>query len=314
MDDRIRTILRRAAVIVSVAVAVLWLTGRILSDRYGWSQWLLWIPTPGALLAAGLGMLTAERPGRPRALVAWTAGALAVLGYFAFVEHRLLRPASDETSGLRLVHCNILPIGHRARRIFVETLVALDGELTILSSPLSPRRMEEFGDQLASAGEPVYLWPFMVFSRLPIVEARHLVASAGIRIALVQVESADLGRPLVVYAVDLPSHPRRPRMEIALEARALLEQSGAPAPDIVVGDFNMTRASASLAVLFPELAHAYDQAGHGYGATFPRAFPLYHLDHTLLAETVRAVDYDLVDPGIGRHRIQVVEIAIIHKP
>ena len=37
---------------VSMATIVLagWLTGRIVSDRYGWSQWLLRIPTPGTLM------------------------------------------------------------------------------------------------------------------------------------------------------------------------------------------------------------------------------------------------------------------------
>jgi hypothetical protein len=77
----------------------------------------------------------------------------------------------------------------------------------------------------------------------------------------------------------------------------------------VVGDFNMTRGSTSMNALFPGFAHAWDQAGRGYGATFPRGFPLYHLDHTLLADTVQATDYTLVDLGIGRHLAQRVELA-----
>jgi endonuclease/exonuclease/phosphatase family metal-dependent hydrolase len=89
----------------------------------------------------------------------------------------------------------------------------------------------------------------------------------------------------------------------------MLESVAAPPPDIVVGDFNMTRGSASVRTLFPGLTHAFDQAGRGYGATFRRGFPLYHLDHTLLADTVQATDYALVDLGIGRHLAQVVELA-----
>ena len=67
---------------------------------------------------------------------------------------------------------------------------------------------------------------------------------------------------------------------------------------------------ASLAMLFGELDHAFDQAGWGYGATFHRSLALYHIDHALVGPGVRAVAYELADAGIGRHRIQVVELAI----
>ena len=54
--------------------------------------------------------------------------------------------------------------------------------------------------------------------------------------------------------------------------------------------------------------HAYDDAGRGYGASFHRAFPLYHIDHVLLAEDMEAVSYELVNPGLGRHEVQVATI------
>ena len=79
-------------------------------------------------------------------------------------------------------------------------------------------------------------------------------------------------------------------------------------PDLVVGDFNMTRGSVSLATLFPDLSNAFDKAGRGYGASFHRGLPLYHIDHTLLADTIRAVNYDLVDIGIGRHLVQITDV------
>jgi endonuclease/exonuclease/phosphatase family metal-dependent hydrolase len=150
----------------------------------------------------------------------------------------------------------------------------------------------------------------MVITRLPVLEARPLVAGDGITIAVFRLDATgELGRPLTLLAVDLPSDPKRPRYEIALTARRLLASAAAPPPDIVVGDFNMTRGSAALKALFPRLAHAFDQAGRGYGATFRRGFPLYHLDHTLLADTVTATDYALVDLELGRHLAQRVELA-----
>ena len=56
------------------------------------------------------------------------------------------------------------------------------------------------------------------------------------------------------------------------------------------------------------LRHAFDEAGSGWGATFRRDFPIFHIDHTLLGDEIEAVDYRLIDPGIGRHRAQVIEL------
>ena len=36
--------------------------------------------------------------------------------------------------------------------------------------------------------------------------------------------------------------------------------------------------------------------------------PLYHLDHSLLGERLRATGYMLLDPKSGRHRAQVVDV------
>jgi endonuclease/exonuclease/phosphatase family metal-dependent hydrolase len=129
-----------------------------------------------------------------------------------------------------------------------------------------------------------------------------------------------LGRPLIVYAVDLPSNPRQPRMELARRLRTMLDHPahfGGPAPDplptpdVVIGDFNMTRGSASIDALFPDLRHAFDEAGHGYSATFHRGWllPLYHIDHMLLGPGVHALRYEITDRGVSRHRSQEAWIA-----
>ena len=74
------------ATVVAAIVCVAWLIGRIVSDRYGWSQWLLWIPTPVVLLtvatALGLGCMRDDVPGRRRRrLIAWgvTGGVVLAL-------------------------------------------------------------------------------------------------------------------------------------------------------------------------------------------------------------------------------------------
>jgi endonuclease/exonuclease/phosphatase family metal-dependent hydrolase len=147
-----------------------------------------------------------------------------------------------------------------------------------------------------------------VLTRLPIVALRPLVAVDDLRAALLVVEAEGFGRPLVILLVDMPSEPMLPRMELALRLARLLRDADAPAPDLVVGDLNITRGSASLGALFSDLRHAYDEAGHGYGASFHRRFPLYHIDHMLLGPTIHASRYDLIDTGVGRHRVQMVHL------
>ncbi len=156
-----------------------------------------------------------------------------------------------------------------------------------------------------------------------------------------------LGRPFVLWVVDMPSDPSLWRMEMmrtaagaverwrqpALETtpdgwwRAVGEPVGVPAPDVVMGDFNTLRGSASLGVLAPGMRDAFEEAGWGRGSSWRQAragvggggwrdramrglLPLadWHIDLTLVGDAWRAERYRLVDPGAGPHRVQVVDL------
>jgi hypothetical protein len=310
------TILGIAATVIAATALGAWLLGRVVSDRYGWSQWLLWIPTPALLPVVGLGVAGACRPARDarhrrRRLAVWGAIGAAAAIYFLVIEHRFLRFGAGDPGGLTLLHSSIYPGPRDSRESYVDRLADAGADLTVLSNRLAPPDIQRFRDRRPQPIEEVTVWPFMVITRLPILEFRPLVFNNDqeIYIALFRLDAtAELGRPITIYTVDLPSDPKRNRGEVARAARRMLDSAQPPPPDIVVGDFNMTRGSASVESLFPGLTHAYDQAGHGYGATYSRGFPLYHLDHTLLADTVQATDYALVDLGIGRHRAQRVRL------
>lgn len=122
--------------------------------------------------------------------------------------------------------------------------------------------------------------------------------------------TASLGRPLSVWFIDLPSSPLAPRYALAKAAAARLEllrlQSDAP-PDVLIGDFNIPRGSASLGVLTAAvggMTNAFDQAGHGPMASWPRERPLWLIDNLFTAPTVRVARYTVVDPGVSEHRAQ----------
>ncbi|MHC4947461.1 MAG: endonuclease/exonuclease/phosphatase family protein [Planctomycetota bacterium] len=310
---RLRRLLRPARLLPLVAAAATvagWLAGRGLSDRWGWSQWLLWIPTPIATLAAlaGLAWAVARRRGRAWT-TAWGVCLAVTLAHLALVEHRLHRRPPDAPPGLTVVHWTMShdktgpPIRH------TQPLVDLDGDVTVLVDAWITLRSQAVRDWLGPEARVTRVGRFFLLTRLPVLELRPLVAAEGITVTLAVVDAtASLGRPLVLYLVDLPSRPWRGRMRVARRARRWLDEVSAPAPDLVVGDFNMTRGGAALRTLFPDLAHAYDEGGGGYGATFHRRFPLYHIDHVLTGPRVRAASYRIVDPGVGRHRIQVTTV------
>lgn len=303
-------ILGALATVGATVTLLAWLAGRILSDRYGWSQWLLWIPTPAALAAVICGLLAAVRPEdmpglRRRRLALWAAVGLAVGFYFGFIEHRLLtRAASAE--GLRIVHwtCD-------RDELPDDLLREVDCDLVILTNAPHARRRKGFLESLSPDHQNITIFPFTLFSSLPILEARPLICSDELHVALFELDAADvLGVTIRLFAIDLPSDPGRPRMAMARRLRRLLDEAAGPPPDIAIGDFNLTRGSAALKLIFPSLEHAYEQSGAGYAASYPRRLPLYHLDHSLLGERLRATGYTLLDPKSGRHRVQVVDVVM----
>jgi len=300
-----------------------WLIGRVLTDRFHWSQFLWWIPTPAALLVAVFGWLLAFRSARTprrrrRRMIAWSACALALLAQFVLIEHRLLRrappePATDQA--LVIAHWN-MGLDNRADiPSLMSSIEALNADVLALTGPPSEvrRLLHESAATREGSQRVIDVGTMTLVSRLPIINWRILVATTGMFITQFDMQaSTALGRPVTLFLVDLPSNPRLPRMAMARESRRLLDGIHAPTPDVCIGDFNITRNSASISALFPGMSHAFNRAGHGYGATFHRRFPLYHIDHVLVNEAsgLRAVRYDIIDHGQSRHCAQKAWIAV----
>lgn len=151
---------------------------------------------------------------------------------------------------------------------------------------------------------------------------------------------AALGRPVVVWVVDLPSDPsvwrgavmaNAARAVAAWEAPAMVcDEAGrwrsggepvrAPAPDLVIGDFNTLRGSASLEVFVPGMEDAFARAGWGRARSWtPRAtrraerallaLADWHIDLALYGGSWRAARYRLLGTPGGLHKAQVVDLA-----
>ncbi|MCA9302559.1 MAG: hypothetical protein KC996_00405 [Phycisphaerales bacterium] len=148
---------------------------------------------------------------------------------------------------------------------------------------------------------------------------------------------------MVVWLVDLPSEPMLWRMESMREAVAAINRWNGvywtiqddqwravdsdglfPSPDLVIGDFNTLRGSASLMEIAPGTRDAFAQAGHGRGGSWvprignrflrqPMRLADWHIDLALTGPNWRATDYRLIDPPIGPHKIQVIDVVPVEQ-
>jgi hypothetical protein len=257
-----------------------------------------------ALLGLALAFRSTERAGRWRRASLWTACAVGVFLYFSLIEHRMLREAAHvPAGGLTITHWNQTLDNLADVPALLRKVEAFESDIVILTG--APSNLRLLLDQTGRAS--VGFWTMSLHTRLPIASARLLVLTSGMLVAAIEIDANEaLGRSIVVYMVDLPSSPRTWRGATAREVRRMLDERNATPPDIVVGDLNIPRGSASIGMLFPGFAHAYDLAGHGYGASYPRALPLYHIDHVLISETsgLSIARYDTSDEGLSRHRAQ----------
>jgi len=305
------------ACVLLLAPVAAWGTGQLLSDRFRWSQFLAWIPTPlvAAWLAVGALLLSvAWLAGRRSGALPAAAAALALLlGAWALLaEHRPFAAAPrahDRAASLSLLHCNLHWPGRAASPQALEAVRDRPEDLLVFTDPgwlLHDGREQE----LAAVGwNSIRIGRYAVLSRLPYLEYRVLVGGRGTDVTLLRIDASSRGLgPLTLGLIDLPSNPRHPRMAWAAELHELLQDVDAPSFDLVVGDFNTTRGSASIARLLPEMRHAWDEAGRGWGSSYSTALPLWHIDHVLLAPSLRAVDYVLLDLGLSAHRAQVVVV------
>ena len=120
------------------------------------------------------------------------------------------------------------------------------------------------------------------------------------------------GSPRIVWLIDLPSDPSIPRhvmLRLAGEKiGAHNDGAGFPEPDVIVGDFNTPRGSRSLGNIVGDADSAFDRAGSGWSATWPRAFPLWHIDQVFVDDAVSVRAHRVLDMGLGEHRGVIVDL------
>lgn len=314
-----------------------WVVGRVFTDRWGWSQWVWWVPSVAwiagglvGLIGAGVTGRVARAGRRGGVLFSVAAGLVVVMaGYVAVVDWHMARvfsPARSADGDVGVVFWN--PSWNN-RGEAAAPLVAIESNLSqvsIIANPPPGAWGADFRSRVAP-DEVHSLARFVVITEFEVVRSGAIWLGMAGRVphpdrdrdpearwaldpgaaAFVELDTtAELGRPIVVWMIDLPSDVALHRMEVAERARERIDSwngEGFPAADLIVGDFNIPRGSASLRRIVGDAVHAFDQAGHGYPATWPRALPLLHIDHVFCAGEMRATSYGTVDPGVRDHRL-----------
>lgn len=336
-DGSSRGPVRVAAMAVACLCALAWAVGRLCTDRFAWSQPLWWAPS--VLLLAPVWLLAVlphpRRRARRAAHCAFRLFAAAALAYTLVAElrvHRWASPAAPE-GAIRVVFWN------QAGRPVAspDILRPVRPDALVVANRHTGSRARSLAESLASEDPAAALsgWPFDCLARWPVRRwgSTSLGLSAAARgaedrldtgwAAWFEIDTPD--GPLVVWAIDLPSDPAVHRMAQARQAAAVIagwrgpvrasaglppprrSAAGFPVPDVVVGDFNTPRGSASLRVLLreagaPGMRDAFAEAGRGWARTWPRRAPLWAIDHCFVGPRWRAERFGVFDPGEGGHR------------
>ena len=284
-----------------------WATGRMTSDRWLWSQWLLWLPgltLIPAFLLIGLG-LTLLRFKRRVVLVVSCAALLGPLSD-AVDLWRPLGGAPHTTRTLRLLHWTAGP-GMRDPEVLLQAMQRTDPDVVVTLGP----NVAAQGAALANWGAipgPMRQAEFIVFSKYPVIRCRSLARSNDIQLAALDLDVH--GQTVHVLLLDLPSDPTRSRWMIAQQARALIDAKVEGTVDLVLGDFNMSQLSTALRSILPGWKLATPRGSLGWGGTWPRALPLWRIDHVLVPADAPLPHIETFDPGAGRHRAQIIDLTV----
>ena len=281
------------------------LTGWVVGDVHGWSKWLSWVPAPILLALPLLGLVIGViSTGRFIKVARWLFLLLALF-LFAWtfgVDWGIWRTKSVLPTDLVVVHWNATWPGKELELdVTYDAIGSVDPDLVVITEPGRFGWADIVKDFLST-------WPYVtrsagivLLSREPVRSVRPIIASGGVTLVQVQLDLAGVERSL--WVVDLPSDPSRSRPEIFDRLLTLAASKNTPAPDLLLGDLNVTRHSRSLARSFPDLVSCFDQAGSGWSGTWPRALPLWQLDQTMIGPAFECRHFEVLDPGYGRHRM-----------
>ncbi|MDG2422620.1 MAG: hypothetical protein P8M22_01440 [Phycisphaerales bacterium] len=295
----------------AVILLVGWIIGVIFSDQWTWTQWLSWIPElilvpAGLCWLAGISLVQRwRRHWQPAVLMLVLGPAL-----FLFMNWKPSGPTDiGSPEGITITQWTLGTILENEDE-FARPLIEINSDISILEGGRRVRWSKPIKEWLGSDHTPLSTGIFSIFTQLPVDTLRSIIWAEGIYAAKFVVSGPGFETtPLKILLIDLPSDPNRSRWDIAIRLKELLAKVSMEDVDLIIGDFNMPSNSAALASLFPGYKDAWAISGNGWGPTFPREWPIARLDHVLVGPTVEVTSIRTINPGLGRHSLQIIQVA-----
>jgi len=307
------------------AVAAAWCVGRLATDSIPALQSLHWIPTIASLATMVVTCACCAIARRRRSLAVGGAIVVAQLAVLLIKDWHPWRerPSHDGCGSecIRLAHFNAnwpgresLPIAHALAGALRAAFGSVGADLVVISERGDLLAAAERGGLLPQGVESVAIGRFAVISRLKLLTASPLFDNGEIAGVIVEfkAEASDLAVRLL--AIDAPSDLRIERREVMGSLGDWIDKTVEGELDIVVGDFNVPRGAGSLRRAIGGMTEAFDAVGSGWGGSFPRTFPLWHIDQLWCGNRARPRSYALINLGRGEHLMQAAVVEISTAP
>ncbi len=317
--------------LVTIATAV-WLLAQLVNDRVHLLQYVAWVQgwmiLLGIIAPVSLFILIAAGPRAPRTRTVAILTVSTLLLWTLFADFRLHNALVRAEAGPReseflFIHWNVTPT-----RSVAEWRVALDAipyedepDLVIITNPWHTRAWSNLPER-AALDHRRQGGRFAAYSAHPL----EWLATASLQIAatartgstqdpgaaaMIRVHPKN-APPLDILLIDLPADPMLSRKNVIAQTRRRITELRQAAPDqwprphVITGDFNIPRGSHALRTLEPGFRNAFNQGGIGRAPTWHTNARLFHIDHTLIAPSIRARRYDTIWLTRSEHAAQRV--------
>lgn len=306
----------RAVIICHAACTALFIGALLLGEATRLSFILLYLPRQPVLAATIAAALLAFLL-RNRALLV-LEGVIALVVLFPVMGFVISGPKHAEHP-ISLVSYNVF-FGKLGREALLNEVASTSADIIVLQAAndsMGERLRERLPDRTTRQdGELV------ISTRFPIREVsvpERLPSGAEAMFVRYVLETPS--GPLEVFNV----HPFSPREALydkgavaqdvsrreAQIAAAVRAARSAGAPFIIAGDTNLPAMSGIARRHLGDLDDAFDEAGVGFGYTFPAKRPWMRLDRVLSGRGIRFVDVQVAPRGASDHRRLRVEFEVV---
>jgi hypothetical protein len=249
------------AALLAGAILAAWAIGHIVTDRYPWSQYLYWMPTPAALVlsmlalmaATGFALLARQATSPPpkRAAAFWLRTLALIVWAFALIhmltiEWRSFSSPKQASPTFRLLFWN-----SEVERLenFEQCVLSQKPDIAVIANAPHRADWQAIINGLGGTMYSTRSTRFTILSRFPLLRwgatdlkikgcrPRVPLWSGG---GLISVDTGEAiyaeldttsvtGRTTVIWGLDFPSDPSMIRMDVMQQARATLNSFTGPA-------------------------------------------------------------------------------------